>query len=143
MNSPLVDLPRQCRLIRKELRESLRDRRTILTLVLMPLLLYPLLALAFQTLIVSKKVENEAPTYRIGFVSRAEAKAITDYWNIGQKKLEARHGAARTEKLPNPTILIVFMPCRNTKSPVKLYPNTLPSSRLRKTRFTAFLIPSP
>ncbi len=35
------------RLARKELREILRDRRTIFTLVLMPILLYPLLGLAF------------------------------------------------------------------------------------------------
>ena len=59
MNSPLVDLPRQWRLIRKELRESLRDRRTILTLVLMPLLLYPLLAMAFQQLILSNKLPKK------------------------------------------------------------------------------------
>src|SRR5687767_1873387 len=36
------------RLVGKELSELLRDRRTIITLVLMPLLLYPLLAIAFQ-----------------------------------------------------------------------------------------------
>ncbi|MGF1580005.1 MAG: ABC transporter permease subunit [Gemmataceae bacterium] len=35
------------RLIRKELNEILRDRRTILTLVFMPLLLYPLMSIAF------------------------------------------------------------------------------------------------
>jgi hypothetical protein len=36
------------RLMLKELRETLRDRRTIITLVVMPTLIYPLLALAFQ-----------------------------------------------------------------------------------------------
>jgi len=36
------------RLTRKELRETLRDRRTIITLVLMPLLVYPLLSVAFR-----------------------------------------------------------------------------------------------
>ena len=36
---------RVIRLTRKELRETLRDRRTIITLVLMPLLLYPLISL--------------------------------------------------------------------------------------------------
>jgi sodium transport system permease protein len=36
------------RLARKELSEILRDRRTVITLVLMPLLLYPLLSFAFQ-----------------------------------------------------------------------------------------------
>ena len=35
------------RITRKELRETLRDRRTIITLLLMPLLVYPLLSLAF------------------------------------------------------------------------------------------------
>lgn len=37
------------RLILKELRETLRDRRTIITLVLMPLLVYPALSLVFKT----------------------------------------------------------------------------------------------
>jgi len=38
------------RLCLKELRESLRDRRTIITLVLMPILVYPLLSMALQRL---------------------------------------------------------------------------------------------
>src|SRR5437868_14689434 len=42
------NLARVMRLARKELFEILRDRRTILTLVLMPLLLYPLLSFAFR-----------------------------------------------------------------------------------------------
>lgn len=41
------------RLARKELWEILRDRRTIITLVLMPLLVYPLLSVAFRTLALS------------------------------------------------------------------------------------------
>ena len=76
MNSPLVDLPRQGRLIRKELRESLRDRRTILTLVLMPLLLYPLLAMAFRQLVLSNRVDKEPTVYRVGFASEAEARSL-------------------------------------------------------------------
>ncbi len=39
---------RQWRLTRKELAETLRDRRTIVTLVLMPLLVYPLLGILFR-----------------------------------------------------------------------------------------------
>lgn len=38
---------RVVRLTRKELRETLRDRRTIITLILMPLLLYPLISVVF------------------------------------------------------------------------------------------------
>lgn len=40
------------RLCQKELRESLRDRRTIVTLVLMPILVYPLLSMALQRLLI-------------------------------------------------------------------------------------------
>lgn len=44
---------RLARLCLKELRETLRDRRTIVTLVLMPLLVYPLLSLGFQRLLLT------------------------------------------------------------------------------------------
>src|SRR5689334_16773499 len=43
-----LTLGRVARLALKELRETLRDRRTIITLVLMPLLVYPLLSVAFR-----------------------------------------------------------------------------------------------
>ena len=41
------------RLCMKELRESLRDRRTVITLVLMPLLIYPLLSLVLNRVLLS------------------------------------------------------------------------------------------
>lgn len=44
---------RAVKLCVKELREILRDRRTIITLVLMPILVYPLLAVIFQRIMVS------------------------------------------------------------------------------------------
>ena len=47
---------RVARLTRKELRETLRDRRTIVTLVLMPLLLYPLISLVFKQFMVDYTV---------------------------------------------------------------------------------------
>ena len=46
-------LSRLVRLTIKELRETLRDRRTIITLVLMPLLVYPILSLVFRTVLLS------------------------------------------------------------------------------------------
>ena len=46
-------LGRLARLCLKELREILRDRRTIVTLLLMPLLVYPLLSLGFQRLMLT------------------------------------------------------------------------------------------
>lgn len=56
------------RLALKELRETLRDRRTIVTLLLMPLILYPLLSLAFHRFLVLY-FEPETPSIRIGFAS--------------------------------------------------------------------------
>src|SRR5690606_22507432 len=64
------------RLARKELRETLRDRRTILTLVLMPLFVYPLLGLTFQKFLLSQapsQVQVGPPAYLLGFASQADA----------------------------------------------------------------------
>lgn len=47
------------RLCLKELRESLRDRRTIVTLVLMPILVYPLLSMALQRLLIGGAARGE------------------------------------------------------------------------------------
>ncbi len=41
------------RLAQKELRETLRDRRTIITLIAMPLIVYPLLSLIFKSFLLS------------------------------------------------------------------------------------------
>src|SRR5689334_6481597 len=60
-------LSRLGRLVRKELLEILRDRRTILTLILMPVLLYPLLTLAFQQFFLASRLTHDRPSeYRIG-----------------------------------------------------------------------------
>nr|MBA3315740.1 hypothetical protein [Planctomycetaceae bacterium] len=67
---------RLLRLARKELRETLRDRRTILTLVLMPLFVYPLLGLTFQKFLLSQATLHGNPgrtEYVLGFASKAEA----------------------------------------------------------------------
>jgi len=73
--------PRLARLFRlagKELREILRDRRTILTLVLMPLLLYPLLSIAFQQFFLSQLSVVGGAEYLIAFPDRRSAEfAIT------------------------------------------------------------------
>jgi sodium transport system permease protein len=48
------------RLVQKELREILRDRRTIITLVVMPILIYPLLAVVFQRFLLTSISVNES-----------------------------------------------------------------------------------
>ena len=41
------------RLAGKELRETLRDRRTVITLIMMPVLVYPILSIVFRTVLLS------------------------------------------------------------------------------------------
>src|SRR5262245_12994795 len=83
LSSPGSELRRLGRLMRKELSEILRDRRTIITLVLMPLLVYPLLSIAFQQLLVSSTLTGDAaPTYRIGFPTKKEAELLVRYLKL-------------------------------------------------------------
>ena len=49
------------RIALKELRESLRDRRTTVTLVLMPLLVYPLLGVLFRNVLIATNPEAAGP----------------------------------------------------------------------------------
>src|SRR5437870_4089330 len=71
-HSPLA---RTLRLTRKELSEVLRDRRTIVTLVAMPLLLYPLLSVAFlQFAWLGKSDAERGAKYVIGFERVEEAR---------------------------------------------------------------------
>ena len=54
------------RLVVKELREILRDRRTIITLVVMPILIYPLLAIVFQRFLLTSLAVDRDVQYVIG-----------------------------------------------------------------------------
>jgi ABC-2 type transport system permease protein/sodium transport system permease protein len=61
------------RLCQKELKETIRDRRTIVTLVLMPLLVYPLLSMGLNRfLLTSAGTGGPDPVYTIGLQSDAE-----------------------------------------------------------------------
>ena len=66
-------LGRLVRLVRKELTEILRDRRTITTLVVMPLLLYPLITMAFRVFYQSSHVGEVENLFRVCFDSETEA----------------------------------------------------------------------
>lgn len=56
------------RLARKELRETLRDRRTLVTLLLMPLLVYPLLSLGLQQFLLSSVSTVGKIRFRVGAI---------------------------------------------------------------------------
>lgn len=66
MNFPKMTAPRLMRLCLKELRESLRDRRTIVTLLLMPLMVYPLLSLVLNRVIPTESTIMVDSSVRIG-----------------------------------------------------------------------------
>ncbi len=76
------------RLALKELRETLRDRRTIITLVLMPLLLYPILSLIFQHfLITSIQPGDKQIRYEFGFDNVADKVLVQNLLTVGSLQL--------------------------------------------------------
>jgi ABC-2 type transport system permease protein/sodium transport system permease protein len=83
--APLV-LQRIGRLACKELREILRDRRTIITLFAMPLLLYPLMSVAFQQFYVASRVTPETgQDYRVATLSNSEYLVLEHRLNLGRR----------------------------------------------------------
>ncbi|MBI3821624.1 MAG: CPBP family intramembrane metalloprotease [Planctomycetes bacterium] len=92
-------LGRVLRLARKELREILRDRRTIITLVAMPVLLYPLMSVLFlQFALASKTATKETPKYQIGILTSVEAAIFNDRLDLGRKTLLQRRPPAEKDK---------------------------------------------
>jgi sodium transport system permease protein len=73
---------RLARLTLKELRETLRDRRTIFTLVLMPVLLYPLLSIALKQVFFSALGGAQRPKYRIAVAQEWEGNWIIRYLKL-------------------------------------------------------------
>jgi ABC-2 type transport system permease protein/sodium transport system permease protein len=92
---PAVGVGRFLRLTRKELSETLRDHRTLLTLVLMPVLLYPLLAIGFLALFAAR-VASDTPSYRLAFPSEEEGKRLLEDLHRGEDVL-TQAGVLQTE----------------------------------------------
>jgi ABC-2 type transport system permease protein/sodium transport system permease protein len=67
------------RLMLKELRESLRDRRTLLTLLLMPVLVYPLLSIAFQQFFLASHIAQQGPVFFIALPNDEENRLFGSY----------------------------------------------------------------
>lgn len=89
---------RVARLALKELRESLRDRRTLITLVLMPLLLYPLLSLILRKFLLTGLLAGAVPTFHLAFFTDGEAEFINNLITQGREILARRQ---RNEPLPD------------------------------------------
>src|SRR5262245_36732621 len=79
-------LARLGRLTLKELRETLRDRRTIVTLVLMPVLLYPLLSVGFRQLMSSSLSGVIRPRYQLVVRRPMEKFWLLRFLNLQEEK---------------------------------------------------------
>ncbi len=98
--------PRFGRLCRKELRESLRDRRTIITLVLMPLLVYPILSIIFQRFLLTQAPNPGAVDgIIIGVESDQESESLFKLLAIGHNVL-LREAKVAGEELDMPELVI-------------------------------------
>ncbi|WP_164102585.1 ABC transporter permease subunit/CPBP intramembrane protease [Candidatus Laterigemmans baculatus] len=69
---------RLLRLCQKELRETLRDRRTIITLVLMPLLIYPVLSMTLNRFLLTSGQVGGQPMFIVGVASEREGRWLEE-----------------------------------------------------------------
>ncbi|TWT76563.1 ABC-2 family transporter protein [Planctomycetes bacterium CA13] len=65
------------RLFQKELRETIRDRRTVMTLLIMPLLLYPLLSMALNRFLLTSNV-GVSQVFYVGVGSEEEGNMLSN-----------------------------------------------------------------
>ncbi|MEM6473904.1 MAG: ABC transporter permease subunit/CPBP intramembrane protease, partial [Planctomycetota bacterium] len=76
----------QLEFTRKELRETLRDRRTIVTLMVMPLLLYPLLGLGLRFIAFQQQSDAKLE-YRLAIETEEEAIWLSEALQLGNRTL--------------------------------------------------------
>src|SRR6478609_6245232 len=86
------------RLVRKELREILRDRRTIITLVVMPILIYPLLAVVFQRFLLTSIATHSDVHFDIGVDSDFAGQQLERELIRGEQELSKRNRNVETSK---------------------------------------------
>lgn len=95
-----MSLTRLARLCLKEWRETLRDRRTIVTLVLMPLLVYPLLSILLQRFLLTSLTDARDPVYLIGLKDEQHLPLLQRYLDAGGDLL--RQAAPQAAEVPGP-----------------------------------------
>ncbi len=97
-------LTRLWKLAQKELRETLRDRRTLLTLLVMPLITYPLVGSVLQKFMVSGLTAIERPVYRVVAtdleLSQQVAAVLREADELEESQPAEREGAAADSSSP-------------------------------------------
>ena len=88
----------------KELCETLRDRRTTVTLIAMPVLLYPLVGLMFRFVAVGEALKR-APEYRIAVETEQEAAWLSSVIQSGNHLLEAQSEPLNTKSLNTKSLI--------------------------------------
>ena len=90
------------RLARKELIEILRDRRTIITLVLMPMLVYPLMGILVQKFLLNSLTNENEVVFQIGFADKDDQEVFGRFFAVGDQMLAVIEDAKTNEsQLPN------------------------------------------
>jgi sodium transport system permease protein len=103
-------IDRVFRLAQKELREILRDRRTIVTLIAMPLLLYPLMSVAFvQFRLAGMGGSQPEQKFPVGTLTEAEGIAFKRRIDHGLAALE-QDRAVGEDKVKLPRFEFVSLP---------------------------------
>jgi ABC-2 type transport system permease protein/sodium transport system permease protein len=92
--APSLNFPRVARLARKELRETLRDRRTIITLVVMPLLVYPVLSVALRQFLMTSTAQEKNVPLIIRTDTQDELLALAVLMDRGEKLIEQRESSS-------------------------------------------------
>jgi sodium transport system permease protein len=96
-----VRLPIVWTIFRKELRDSLRDRRTLIMMVGLPMLLYPLLILGSAKLVETRRESSEERTSLVALWGEAPA-ALRDQL-VEAEKIDVTGSAGEPEALPRAT----------------------------------------
>ena len=91
-------LPIVWTIVRKELRDSLRDRRTLIMMVGLPVLLYPLLILGSVKLAETRRESSEERTSLVALWGEAPA-ALRERLE-GAEKIKVTGSAGEPEELP-------------------------------------------
>ncbi|MEW5981392.1 MAG: ABC transporter permease subunit/CPBP intramembrane protease [Acidobacteriota bacterium] len=75
-------------IVRKELRETLRDRRTLMMMIVLPVLLYPLMIMGFGKLQASQREATEERTSRVAVWGGAPAEMMNALGADGKLRLD-------------------------------------------------------
>lgn len=111
-------LGRVLRLARKELREILRDRRTIVTLIAMPILLYPLMSVLFlQFSLATRPLAKTTPIYHVGVLTTIEADLLKERLEHGKQALRRGKPAPNDKPAATPPQIELLRQTSPAKQP--------------------------